>query len=253
MDRKRPQQFKETITDALLLGFCLMVIACALMMITGCATTSVTTTQPGVAYKYDIKGTINGAPFDGVGVVPYSSAYDMKITSRVDVDLLTVTSCHRDFSVESAITLGWFQAKRGYDYKYNPAPGIEDVGSCLVRFGAYNESQGQNAWGVVDFETPDTTLPAENICNEQDMSTNGVSICQSRVGLIQRLKFSSPVKQAVKSLDPKCVFSAPSDGMTWEYMTPTGECVIAFGEVGPPYRIHRHTTVGYTDIQIRGQ
>ena len=252
MEFKKYRHFQEILIDAVLIGLVLWGVL-FMFSIIGCVSTPlVQGPQAGVIFKYDIKGTINGAAFNGVGVVPYAPNYDMKIISTVDVDLLSVTSCHRDFTVESAIEVGWFQPKRGYSYNYAPARGLEDVGSCLVRFGAYNKAKGQNAWGIVDFETPDTDLPAENVCDDQDETTNGVSICQSRAGLLQKIIFETPVRQSVKFLNPKCVIKPPADGKNWTYETPLGECVIAFGETVPPYRIHRHTTIGFTDVQIRG-
>lgn len=252
MDKREVKRLKEIILDAVYLGICFGLVLMALSIISCANAPTVQGPADGAIYKNDIKGTINGAPFDGVGVVPYSQSYDMKIVSRVDVDLLTVKSCHRDFSVESAIQLGWFQSKRGYEYQYVPVQGIEDFGSCLVHIGAYNKADGQNAWGVIDFETPGETLQAENQCNGSSQQTNGVSICQSEVGLIQELIFQTPVRMSTK-VDPKCLITPPPDGLRWQYHVPSGECVMAFGEINPPYRIHRHTSEGYTDILIRGE
>lgn len=241
---------KSDLDEVAYMGFCLILIL-FIFFLNGCSTLStISGPSTGAIYKNDILGTINGVAFNGVGVIPASPQYDMKITSRVDVDLLTIKSCHRDFSVESAIKLGWFESKRSYEYIYNPMPNIEDLGSCLVHIGSYSQASGQNAWGVVDFETPDADLPAENICDGADKMTNGVSICQAQAGLIQEIVFKTPVKQSGK-LDPKCQMTS-GDGLRWQYHMPLGECVIAFGEINEPYRIHRHDTIGFTDILIRG-
>ena len=206
--------------------------------------------DPSKIYKYDFSGSVNGISFDGVGVIPAANKYTLDVESKVDVDLLTISSCHRNFSAESVInTPGWFQKRRGYSYEYDPAPGIEDVGSCLVRVGSYNKSQGQDGWGVIDFETSDATLPADNQCDGILTHSNGVSICQSLFGLKQVLTFPVPVKLAANA---QCQIDSPQDGKTWVYAIPRGECVMAFQELQPPYRLHRHTTIGYTDILIRG-
>jgi len=207
------------------------------------------TTTPMPVFKYDLRGTVNGTSFDGVGVIPYSSVYTFRVESRVDVDLLSITSCHRDFSVESAINVGWFKSKRGYEYKFVPSEGIENIGSCLVRLAALNKSDGLNAWGIVDFETPGETLPATSYCNGRQDKTGGVSICQTRAGLTQRLVFEVPVKTS--SYSAKCSMKSV-DAKTWEYELSAGECVIAFQEIGGAKRIHRHTTVAFTDILVRG-
>lgn len=258
MNNHQKRRIKRVLSRYILAIFGSMIfIFCCLSMV-GCQTPlsgpaqdALTRVSSGAVYKYDITGSVNGSAFDGVGVIPYSADYKMDIVSKVEVDLLTVTSCHRDFSVESAIKLGWFQSKKGYSYDYNPSIGIENSGSCLVRIGAYNRDKGQNAWGIIDFETPEATLPATNYCNGASIKANGVSICQSKTGLIQRIVFDVPVTTAQVSLDSKCHMTS-KDQMTWEYQLPAGECVIAFRELAAPNRIHRHTTVAYTDVLIRG-
>lgn len=229
-----------------------------MLFLLGCASTPTQSTndalaaaQKGAVYKYDMSGTVNGTQFTGVGVIPYADKYSMQFVSPVNVDLLSIASCHRDWTAESVATIGWFRSKVGYSYQYDPSLGIENTGSCLVRIGAYNRDKGQNVWGIIDFENPGRTLPATSFCNGNMQKFNGVSICQSKVGLIQRIVFDSPVMQDVKALDSKCVMSS-KDQKVWEYQLPVGECVIEFKETIPPYRLHRHTTVAYTDVIIRG-
>lgn len=231
----------------------LVFIMCAFMsLLIGCSTIDVgPSPKDGVVYLYDLKGTVNGSAFDGVGVIPYAQVYDIKIESQVDVDLLEINSCGRNFHQESAITSGWFKPRRAFEYVYQPDPTIENYGSCLVRFRAYNKAQGQNAWGIVDFETPDASLPSQMFCNGSTSQTNGVSICQSKAGVIQKITFPVAVKQALATLDPQCKMTS-TDGISWEYAMPIGECVMAFVEAGGSHRFHRHTTVAYTDYQIRG-
>lgn len=243
--------FQELLVRAIIMLFFLILLA---SLITGCqmapASGQVATAHEGVVYKYDMHGTVNGVSFDGVGVIPYSDAYKMHIESLVDVDLISITSCHRDFSAESAIKIGWFKTKRGYDYDFNPAPGIENEGSCLVRTTSLNKDKGLNAWGIVDFETPGETLPATSYCNGRVDKTNGVSICQTRAGLIQKISFEVPVRLSAL-IESRCQMSS-SDNKNWVYKLQSGECVIAFQEIDGKKRFHRHTTVAYTDIFVRG-
>lgn len=224
----------------------------------GCSSFSSITTpnipSSDTVMKYDLHGTVNGVDFDGVGVIPHADNYVMRIESNDNVDMFTVTSCARDFSVESAIKQGWFSSNKGYEYDYIPSSPAEHGGSCIVRLGAYNQGKnGVQAWGLLDFEGPDATLPATNFCNGSQTKTNGVTVCQSRAGLIQVMTFPSPVRVANNDLDPKCQLKVPIDGLTWQYTLAKGECVIAFMEIASPHRVHRLTTVGYTDIMIRGK
>jgi hypothetical protein len=252
MKRIRPLEILNFVLMAAYFGVLVFIMCAFMSLLLGCATADPgPVPKDGVVYLYDLKGTVNGTAFDGVGVVPYSQTYDIKIESKVDVDLLEINSCGRNFHQESAITSGWFKPRRAFEYVYQPDPTIENYGSCLVRFRAYNKAQGQNAWGIVDFETPDAALPAAVFCNGSTRKSNGVSICQSKAGVIQKISFQVAVRQAPAALDPRCRMTSV-DGMSWEYAMPSGECVMAFMEVGGTHRVHRHTTVAYTDYQIRG-
>lgn len=250
----------KNLREQILFGILLVLLA---FLFTGCTTGSVTSTLTNtqikamtaedVVYKYDMLGSINDTPFDGVGVIPLSKQYVLKVESRENVDLLTINSCHRNYSAESAIQQGWFKKKRGYQYTYNPAPGIEDKGSCTLRFGSYNKSpNGQIAWGLVDFETPEAVLWANNFCDGNATQTHGVSVCQSKEGLIQKITFAVPVQLMMDLLPERCKIPVPADGLVWEYYMPRGECVYAFRQIGGTKAIHRHTTVGYNQIFIRG-
>jgi hypothetical protein len=254
---KRPGNELETIQDAIVVGICVFAFVLVFSGLFGCANIPgpfpINVPQADVVYKYDMSGTVNGVNFNGVGVIPYSKDYTFNVSSREDIDLLTITSCHRDFAVESAVKTNWLNPKRTYAYWYVPAFGIEDAGPCLVRFGSYNKGVGgQNAWAIIDFETPEAKLPADNYCDVEAFAENGVTICQSKIGLLQKLVFKTPVRLALDQISDQCKIQVPADNMTWEYKIPKGECVYAFHEIAAPHRIHRHTTVGYNQIFIRG-
>lgn len=224
-----------------------------LFFLSGCAAGQSLTTPapiPTTSFKYDLHGDVNGIPFNGVGVIPRAESYKINIKSDADMDLLTVTSCHRDESFQGSKPQWWEQPKRSFTYVYTPSKGIEDEGSCLVRLGSYNKSGDPNAWGLLDFESPEATLPATQKCNGLTEKAKGASICQSRSGLIQDITFDGPV--LVSDLaDQKCKGTS-KDKLTWEYVVPEGECVVDYMEIAKPHRIHRHSSVGFKQIQIRG-
>lgn len=212
--------------------------------------------SPNTEFKYDLHGDINGVPFEGVGAIPLSpdNEYTLNVESDVDVDLITITTCHRDWSdQDQPIKVGgWFKPGRGFTFKFSLTKGIEDYGTCLLRIGAYNKQGNPQAWALIDFITPDSTLPAYQKCNGAEGKTRGVSICQSKAGLDQEISFASPVLTADVT-DPKCKPLVPKDGKTWIYVLPVGECVVYFMEKAPPHRFHRHTFVGYKNIQLRSE
>lgn len=240
-------------------GFLIILVIAALvafiMVNLGCAVSPVATqpAAPPAVNKFDMFGTINGQSFTGAGVIPIANSYDMKISSRADVNMIMVQTCHRNFTADDVIKQGWLQQNRTYDYKWTPAPGIEDSGSCLIRIGSYNKNVGgQNAWAIIDVETPDMTLPAVNECDGDLSEVKGVSMCQTKAGLIERLIFDVPVKVDTAAIPVQCRGLLDLAGKVWEYQAGLGECVVIFDEVAVPHRMHRHTTEGYNNVIYRG-
>lgn len=208
---------------------------------------------PKAQYKFDLSGDVNGTPFQGVGVIPLNAAnnYTLTINSAVSVDMITIESCHRSWSDQDMpIEVGnWFKPNHGFTFTFNLADGIENLGTCLWRIGAYNKSGQPQAWAILDFITPESTLPAINHCDGDQGPTRGVSICQSKAGLDEMLEFSVPVELATVT-DPQCAPKTPKDGKHWFYVLPNKNCVVYFQEIAPPHRIHRHTFFGYSAIQL---
>lgn len=235
--------------------FMLMVVLFAAFLVSlgGCSQAPLQSAlTSGTVYQYDLSVKVNNQQFVGVGVVPTAQSYELKIESQDSVDLVTVTTCHRDFSAQAVISQGWFKQKKGYSYTFVPALGLEDRGSCLLRVGMYSKDVGgQTGWAILDFDNGDTSLPAQNICNGSSSTTKGTSICQSKAGLIQILRFDVPVEVATDKLESKCIGQMSMDSGSWTYQIGSGECVIEFREIGGTHRKHRHTTVGYSQTYIR--
>lgn len=229
------------------------VLATALLF-SACATGGNNTTTDAGIPRFDMSGTVNQTPFDGVGVVPRASAYTMHVESKEDIDLLTVTSCHRDFSAQAAVKQGWWKEKRGFDYVYQPAPGIEDNARCLIRLGTYNKStQGLNGHAVIMLQDPAFSLPAENICDGADGQAGGVSLCQSKTGLQQRIRFPVQVHLVSDGSLKDACRGEWIDAYTYQYELSNDECALVFDEVAPPHRKHLHMTFRYTYTKIRGE
>ena len=208
---------------------------------------------PQAQYKFDLSGDVNGTPFQGVGVIPLSASnnYTLTINSAVSVDMITIESCHRSWSDQDMpIEVGnWFKANHGFTFNFSLADGIENLGTCLWRIGAYNKTGNPQAWAILDFITPESTLPAVNKCDGDQGSTRGVSICQSKAGLDEEIDFDVPVEVA-DATDPKCKPRVPKDAKHWFYVLPNQTCVVYFQEIAPPHRLHRHTFFGFSSIQL---
>lgn len=203
--------------------------------------------KQGVVYKRDMKICLNDKCAEGVMVAPKSDNYNFKVESYGNLDLFEFATCHREETTQEFAT-----KKRWYGHKgnrkasgwYEPVPGIETDGSCPAYFSGYDK-KGRHSWGFVDFVSERESLPAVLFCNGDKSPSNGVSVCQSREGLIQRIVFSEPVRKPPSK--PGCSISG--SGTEWVFKTPKGECVHLFQAKSG--KLHRLTTLGYEAIIIR--
>lgn len=220
-----------------------LALAAALIALLPSCSTVTQKLDPSVYYKRDMSICVGGQCWEGAAVLPEQEAYQLDIKAKGQMDLFTLTSCHRDVS----------QEKLGDHTRvaYAPVPGMEDGGGCPIELGGYEKVKGRHSWGFVDLEDPGAKLPASLKCNGQSVQSRGVSVCQSREGLLESITFPGPVEFAA----PKgaCALPLSKDGLTYVFALSLGECVYAFMERAPEHRIHRLTTIGYQSILIREQ
>lgn len=190
-------------------------------------------------YRRDIALDVNGFEGEGVLVAKRAKRYVIKGESKSKLDLLTLTTCHRDFKAE--------RLKNSFEYVYEPISGIEDTGACPMQISAY-DMRGVHSWALIEFEDASAALPARVKCNGTDRQYGGVSICQSREGLTQEISFESAVMVAP---EPECPMPMPTDKKTFVFSIAPRECVYAFmSEHG---KIHRLTTIGFQGTILRGE
>lgn len=217
------------------------------LLLSGCASVPQTLNQ-NLFYKRDMDIEVNGFKGEGVLVVPLSEVYKFDITSSGKLDLFTFESCHREESKEKAGQGGLFGDRKRVKLDYKPNPGIEDQGGCPVRLGGYEQDKGRHSWAFIDFETKEAKLPAVVKCNGSTWNSRGVTVCQSKAGLLQEIDF--PVEVIVNP-DPGCPMERPADLKKYSFKISLRECVYNFMEKQAPHREHRLTTVGYESILIR--
>lgn len=202
--------------------------------------------DPAINYRRDIDLEINDQKFEGVAVPAPHHKYEIKIRPKggAQVNMLTITTCHREIVLDEPKADFWTTNR--ITYTYRPIKGIEDGMGCLLDIGAYNK-EGRHAWATVDFISRLDTLPAKLRCNGSDFDAKGVSICQAKTGLIQKISFPERVK--VSPDTEHCNVMKSVDGQNFEYIVPRGECSFYFGTKDGKF--HRHTTLGYESILIR--
>ena len=210
-------------------------------------------------YRKDMKLKANGYSGHGFVVAPAAETYKVEVRAMGKLDLFTMTSCHREITQEDAgykgRFLGFGKNNKLARVEYQPAVGIEDNGSCPLEFGGYEKGRGRHSWGFLIPEHKDAKLPSVVKCNGRDTQYRGVSACQSRAGLVQRIEFPGEIVYQIpkeyKDME-KCQYSdiRVVDKRIIEYKIPEGECMLYFQEVAEPGRISEHYDYGYTKIMI---
>lgn len=196
-------------------------------------------------YKKDAYVCVNGVCSEGAVVVPRSMEYRVKVKSKVNLDLLVFSTCHREVTSQEYSRGGFFGmgGNKEFEGNYSPTMTIENE-FCPVYITGYSKS-GYNSTAFIDFETAEAGLGATLNCNGVQSTAKGVSVCQSKAGLIEVINLDSPA--TVGDAGPNCKIGSGKN-KRWEFAMPKGECVFAFfSEDG---RIHRLTTLGYTRINI---
>ncbi len=180
-------------------------------------------------YKRTLQFEIDGVSAEGIHVAPKRASYNFKFYLNEKPNYLEITSCHRD---EFLYDLG-----KKLEYVYRPSPGIEDQPECLLEVAAFDE-KGKNYWALIDFSL-DEKLSAKINCNGKTYTSRGVTICQSKAGLIQTIEFDKPVK--VASLEKCSKMNEIKPGF-FDYTITKGKCLYLFSDGVDE---HRLTTLGY--------
>lgn len=205
--------------------------------------------NPELFYKRDINLEINGRTYEGVSVVPYASSYQIDIEPRgADIDMLLITSCHREYSAEKTAS-GWFifRKRNRFRYTYNPVPEIENDGDCTLRINTFEKDEGRHAWALIAFEHPKYRLRGSLYCNGVREDASGVSVCQSKKGLTQRVDFGESVEFAKVSAG--CAVPRRTSIGNYEFDIASGECIYTVRNVRDER--HRLIMIGYEGILIR--
>lgn len=217
-----------------------------LLFLVGCASVPPTLLTEKF-YKRDLKMTVNGKEAEGTLVVARASQYEIEIEAPGDLDLVTISTCHREISSEDAGG-GWFKSDKKGKIKYWPMAQVESEGGCPLRISALEKDNGANSWGFIDFKDPQMSLHGQIICNGQNILEDGVAVCQAHEGLIQEANFDEPVKYSPVAA---CDFQMKTtDEKHFKWVMPKGECVLLLKgkESGKMFRL---MTLGYQEILPR--
>lgn len=232
-----------------LLLFLICVLGMLATVFVGCASPSQKATKlPLWTYKADIQISVDGKTFDGMAVTKLDGVKTITIRSKAKLDLLTISSCHREFTQERVdYKSGWFglggSSASKYTYTFDPTD-IEKEAYCPLYIQAFQVS-GLAAWGYISFRTTEN-LPARTECNGTPWKFAGISVCQSRSGFEQAITFDRPVKFRANEF---CKVEARSD-RDFRVRAGKGFCRAVFSDGKDT---HRLDMLGYDEILVRGE
>jgi len=219
----------------------------AALLLVGCTDVN-QIADTSVFYKRDVRIKFEGKEYLGVAVLPARDKYDLELTFAGTVDLFTFKTCHRHITQEDAGGGRIWDKKNKVSFTYRPEPSIESNDYCLAEIEGHEKEKGRHSWALIDFQTPLESLPAVTVCNGTRQGYDGVSVCQSLSGLLQRIIFT----KKVSVVSPEgCPNPLTTNGEVFDIIVPTGRCVYSFRAVGEPRDYHRLTTLGYQEIMVR--
>lgn len=202
-------------------------------------------------YKLDMVMDINGKVFHGTAAPTRSDSYKIHIYAKGDLDLFTLETCHREEATESAWNVvdkkGFFKRKvtnkREVIFTFKPNDLEKDM--CSVMLGGYEMTKGRHSWAFIDFQDKARSIYGTSLCNGKIVGNPSVSVCQSKVGLVQKISFSEDV---IGACDDGCGLTKQM-GKEFFIDTAKGYCACLFK--AKDGRTHRLTTIGYDKILMR--
>lgn len=180
---------------------------------------------------------------EGMIVLPKKLLYTITFEAESRINYISFKTCSREITANDP-SVGLNRKK----YLINYAPNeIEKDGKCPTLISAFNK-EGMLSVGFISYEDPSFPLSAINICGEKTMKTNGASVCQGRVGSIQRIRFE---QEMITSPDEGCEMESETRSKEFTYQIKKGFCAYIFVEIKQPHRMHKLDTYGYNEIQIK--
>lgn len=227
-----------------------------LLLVIGCSSPPIM--NPDIKYQRDLKFDVEywtaktqkwsePKSFVGVGVLKDADWYQITIHAVGKVDMMVLSSCHREVKTPNPEKHGGWFNKRNYKFKFAADDLIEKGKPCMLNGGVYEKKKGRHGWLMGAIEDPKATMKAKTRCNGLVLTNKGTSFCQAKEGLIQRLEFENPVDTTFYG---DCRIRRPADGKNWEYLMPRGKCILHFFD--EDLNEHVHYMFGYDTIPIRG-
>ena len=185
--------------------------------------------------------------FVGVAVLKAAPKYRVTLYAVGKVDMMVLSSCHREVKTPNPKKHGGWFSKKYYEFEFTADDMIERGKPCMLNGSIYEKKKGRHGWLMAAIEDPKAKLQAKTRCNGKIEMNGGTSFCQAKEGLIQRIEFDRPVSTTFYG---NCKIEKPKDQMNWEYLMPSGKCILHF--IDENENEHVAYMYGYGKIPIRG-
>tara|TARA_R100001509_G_C4793939_1_gene190750 strand:- start:56 stop:742 length:687 start_codon:yes stop_codon:yes gene_type:complete len=222
-------RFKRSILIKIIIGLLVFILW-------SCSPQSLQKIKSKALYKRNLSFAVNGESFRGIGVPKKNKSYKIEIQAPFNLDYVKIESCHREHILENAyIKKRILKNRKKYEFVYKPI-GIEK--ECILILTVLSK-KGKYHFGQVAFNTKEYKAKALNYCNGKTIKSDGVSMCQSKKGLIQLIEFENQMKP-----QSNCEIHSV-DGKVFKYDITAGDCVFLF--LGRN-KLHKLVTWGYEDF-----
>tara|TARA_R100000781_G_scaffold105913_1_gene69795 strand:+ start:3790 stop:4476 length:687 start_codon:yes stop_codon:yes gene_type:complete len=188
-------------------------------------------------YKKDLDFVVNNKSFKGIAVPKLSKSYLIEIETPFKINYVKIESCHREVVLRNVYhKKRIIKNRKKFQFNYKPI-GIEK--ECILFISALNEA-GKGRFAQILFQAKQYNIKAINFCNGQETTAKGVSLCQSKKGLVQMIHFDEDLE--VRSTCPIMSYKGKKN---FKYEPESGDCVFLF--MGKD-RLHKLVSYGYNEV-----
>lgn len=198
--------------------------------------------NPATFYKRDLEVVVDGLKYIGVGTLPLKNSYLFEVRTKHDMDRFSFTNCHRQVVEEKVDGVSMFSKTAKYKFRFERKTLIEKTDPCVLEMVASADGN-EHSWAFFDFQDASFLLPAHIQCDGHEFDSHGVSVCQSKEGLVQAISFDSEVESA-GDFDPPT-----HNNKTFIFEAPKGRNVVVF--CNDERKCHRLTVLGYEQTWLR--
>lgn len=216
-----------------------------ILMIASCCTPQSATVPPSQIVRASLRFAVDGQKCSGTCVVQRKTSQKFTFYLPEKTKRVLIQTCHRQIAINNPA--------RDFVYDYVPAMFLENWDECGLE--AIATTQAGNVLVAMAEFTSNETLAARHWCNGTFVqNAPGVSFCQARVGLIQRIAFDEPVDVA-SGKDCPPIEGERSSGtymstQVFTYAVGKDLCIYNFlAKKKEETKFHRLVTRGYEKIE----